>query len=518
MTAVHRNYLELAAAGIDFALTPTERARLGAHVAGCDACRRRIAAMRSDNLAIAALPRHVLRAKTAERLDPVRPRVRWAPGSGPTLRLIAVAALLALLAIGALTSGAEFLRRELDRDLALVPPQPTAIVDEPSAAPSALPSALPSGPPLVGAAWRSLGRPEPMRDHEIGALAPNGSKGLIAGGCVQLSFGAGCTDAAVWLSANGAEWSEAVLLPGLEGETAGPVRVIASSPDRLIAAGVVDRNDVRAIALWTSADGTSWARVLDGPSFESAEVYQVEWIGRRWVAIGSGSFGEPAEFRAWMSEDGLTWSQADFPASTDSAYPTRFVEVDEGLLAVGPRSSVSQSGSQWWQSSDGGVTWQTVEDPVGLENVAVSWLQSDDAGRVAYGQNAAPPSTSGVWTRTASGPGWIPDNENTGTGGRIGQAVTVGQGTVAVVTPESGEGAVSIWYHLPNGRWVFAAESGAAESIGLAQHPTQPQRLFLVVRDIDGRHTVWSGEVDWAPWNPSRGKSQGRRGRDRARP
>jgi hypothetical protein len=41
-------------------------------------------------------------------------------------------------------------------------------------------------------------------------------------------------------------------------------------------------------------------------------------------------------------------------------------------------------------------------------------------------------------------------------------------------------------------------ETGA-EPIDLVQHPTEPQRLFLVVSDVDGRHAIWTGEVDWTP-------------------
>jgi hypothetical protein len=510
MIAIHHDFLELAAAGIDFELTAAERASLDAHLATCHACRRRIAGLRSDDYAIAALPRFGLSPAAAERLRPANRR--HSRHALPALRLVAVAALLALLAMAAFTIGAEFLRRERDRDLVVVPP-PTVIVDEPSAPPSALPSASPSAspivppsaPPLVGAAWRSLGESEPMRNQEVEGLAPNGSSGMIAGGCVQPSYGAGCTDAAVWLSANGGRWSQPVLLPGLEGEIAGPVRVFGSSEDQLIAAGVVDRNDVRVAVFWASVDGTAWTRAPDDASFESAEVHQVERVGRRWVAIGSGSFGEPAGFRAWTSEDGLAWVPATGPV-VDGSYPTRFVAVDEGLLAVGPKSAVSVAGSRWWASTDGGLTWDATPEPSGLANVTISWLGPADPGPVAYGRFDDPRSTPGAWTRTRSTPGWFPDNETTDPSGevvqpgdRIGPAVAVGPGTVAVNTPESGSGAASVWYRRPDGQWTFAIDTTGTETIGLARHPTQPRRLFLIVRDIDGRHAIWTGEVDWDP-------------------
>ena len=60
MTTVHDDFLELAAASIDFELTETERASLAAHLADCVPCRRRVIALEADQRAIAQLPSFAL--------------------------------------------------------------------------------------------------------------------------------------------------------------------------------------------------------------------------------------------------------------------------------------------------------------------------------------------------------------------------------------------------------------------------------------------------------------------------
>jgi hypothetical protein len=145
MTTVHDEYLELAAASIDFELSQTERTALAAHLAECIPCRRRVTGLEADQLAVAQLPSFALAPGS---VDQIRSRIH---GSGsqarPPLRLLAVAAILALLAVAGFTVGAELLRRERDRDLSVVPP--TAPTESPLSSPgpdaSRPPGALAAG-------------------------------------------------------------------------------------------------------------------------------------------------------------------------------------------------------------------------------------------------------------------------------------------------------------------------------------------------------------------------------------
>ncbi len=118
MTTVHDEFLELAAAAIDFELSHDERAALEHHLADCSACRHRVAGFAADQTAIARLPRYALGPAAATA---VRGRItRRSSGPRPTLRLLAAAAILALLALSALAVGAQMIRR--DHDLTEVAP------------------------------------------------------------------------------------------------------------------------------------------------------------------------------------------------------------------------------------------------------------------------------------------------------------------------------------------------------------------------------------------------------------
>jgi hypothetical protein len=146
----HARFLELAAVAIDFRLSPVERSGLEAHLASCHACARSAAAIRGDALALEHLPPVVLPERRAGEIlaAAMHPTVVRHP-----LRLVLVAALLALLAIGSVVAGAGLLRQSQDDDLSVVPPVPTATpgllaTETPGPLPSA--SLLPSMPPVTG--------------------------------------------------------------------------------------------------------------------------------------------------------------------------------------------------------------------------------------------------------------------------------------------------------------------------------------------------------------------------------
>lgn len=116
---VHPDFLELAAAAIDFELDPAEQEELATHLAACTPCRRRVIGLQVDARAVRELPPYVLAPERAQRIwrridDPRR-------GSIATLRLVAIAALLVLAAVSAVSIGASLLRRD-DLSEAVTPP------------------------------------------------------------------------------------------------------------------------------------------------------------------------------------------------------------------------------------------------------------------------------------------------------------------------------------------------------------------------------------------------------------
>ena len=143
MTNIHAEYLELAAAAIDFDLTDAERKSLGAHLADCIACRRRIAGLQADQRAIAQLPHYVLAPAVAQQVRS-RVRRRVGPARSP-MRLLAVAAILAMLTLTAIAVGGQVLRRERPTDLSVVTPTVALVT-----APLASVGPTQSGPPPNG--------------------------------------------------------------------------------------------------------------------------------------------------------------------------------------------------------------------------------------------------------------------------------------------------------------------------------------------------------------------------------
>ncbi|MFL5643661.1 MAG: hypothetical protein ACJ77V_05405 [Chloroflexota bacterium] len=134
MTTVHDPFLELAAASIDFELSAAERAALAAHLAECIPCRREVMGFEADQRAMSQLPSFTL---TPAAVDHIRGRVHRSDNpSRPLFRLLAVAAILALLVVSAFTVGSALLRRDRDRDLSVVPIQSPS-----SPAPNASPAA-----------------------------------------------------------------------------------------------------------------------------------------------------------------------------------------------------------------------------------------------------------------------------------------------------------------------------------------------------------------------------------------
>lgn len=105
--SIHEGFLEMAAAAIDFDLDEYDRSELDRHMAGCDACRATATAFRGDAAAIAsgARPRLSPARSAAILIDALRPPNRWSPR-----RLIAVAALAAVLGAGLGAAGMEYLQ------------------------------------------------------------------------------------------------------------------------------------------------------------------------------------------------------------------------------------------------------------------------------------------------------------------------------------------------------------------------------------------------------------------------
>ncbi len=265
----HRRFLELAATAIDFDLSDAEAAELTAHLQTCAPCRRTAAALRRDEAHLRALeqrdaPASVRAAITARR----RPR-----RIGRSLtHIAAAAATLAAIGGGALLAGAA-LRTLDDRTSREAPPSGLDATAPPSQAARQTPSTTaPLGGPVT-LAWREAADQGAFHDPfgVMEAVAPGGP-GLVA-------VGDGCShsltrcEAAVWTSADGQSWARVPSSPVFDVGPYVPTRRgemtdVAVGPGSIVGVGRSITAGTRSAAVWTSPDGLTWSRVAHDQGFE----------------------------------------------------------------------------------------------------------------------------------------------------------------------------------------------------------------------------------------------------------
>jgi hypothetical protein len=180
----------------------------------------------------------------------------------------------------------------------------------------------------------------------------SGAPGLVAAG---RAHNGSDWDGAVWTSADGLTWNR---VPHHEDTFGGPdyqwmSSVIAGGPGFVIV-GWEGTTDQSVAAVWTSADGLTWNRVLPDEAVFGGP-------GRTWmnavvaggpglVAVGfsdDGEDGSPTRAAAWTSEDGLTWTrvphdEAAFGGPGDQTMSS-VVLGGPGLVAVGSADGMDRA-------------------------------------------------------------------------------------------------------------------------------------------------------------------------------
>jgi hypothetical protein len=129
----HEQCLRLAAVAIDFQLDDRDRSALDWHLGDCPICTRTVAAMRIDAASIASLPPRRLADR---RSDAILVEVLSRPKARGPILYLAVAAILALLALGAIVVGAEVVQRRPPVPLLVVNPSPSTDSDPAACVPA----------------------------------------------------------------------------------------------------------------------------------------------------------------------------------------------------------------------------------------------------------------------------------------------------------------------------------------------------------------------------------------------
>lgn len=218
--------------------------------------------------------------------------------------------------------------------------------------------------------------------------------------------------AAVWVSSDGVLWERAEIIDestdaGIEPSVMNDIAVTDAGLLAVGSAGI----DLGP-AVWLSADGVTWNRLLDSMAGQQSGFSTTESAMSPMTAIAAGEHGlvaigtklreeEDPSYAAWTtngplvwtSDDGYEWQSVEptFLEETDGQEPVRYAYmkrgapiliedvswVDDRLFAIGgyelmPSANALPSFVTLWSSTDGGSTWHTAAE-MALPPTMESW-------------------------------------------------------------------------------------------------------------------------------------------------
>ncbi len=417
----HARSLDLVAASLDFPLAPDEQELLRRHLAVCLTCSASARSMRADATTLAGLdrvpaPGRVRMAVVRAASDPAAAR-----GAGVGWRWSAAAAVLAIVVVGgALLAGVLVDRSRRPTPVASRPVtaevspsvRPTPIddasiapsTDEPTHRPSTRPtdrhSPAPTDRPTPGATDDATAPPTPAtgwQDEGIVDAFEGRTISLVlarpGGGLVAIGREAASALPSVWVSDDGIAW---MLVEQPESAFGGRVPGAGVlRGDRLWVVGwdvSVEAGGQRAI--WSSADGRTWSRVVDGSGLLGTQESDLRIAGGE-----RGLVAWAADGRAWTSRDGATWTRSTVgttgvtdAAVTDDAW---VVVGQDGARAFVVRSTDGRSWSDADRRSAAGARSVGIE--VDGQGAVLAWV-----GAQAFD------IADGTW-RVRSGAATVPD-------------------------------------------------------------------------------------------------------------
>jgi hypothetical protein len=251
---------------------------------------------------------------------------------------------------------------------------------------------------VFGDATESTGMP----GHQFINDVVTGPLGVVAVGADGIAIGAGDVatehDAAVWLSKNGTVWQR---IPHdaevFGGEGTQIMHSVIQTSELVVAVGESDGQG----AAWASSDGAAWAPAdmndEYGAAGEPSFMSDVVATGSGLVAVGRG--GVDPRPAVWLSADGFTWdrlldSMAGELSGGESALSamTAVTAGDRGLIATGMKLVRDDDPSTADRMTGGALVWTSV-DAYGWELLEPSFLELSDqqeSSRYAYMKRGAP--------------------------------------------------------------------------------------------------------------------------------
>jgi hypothetical protein len=224
------------------------------------------------------------------------------------------------------------------------------------------------------------------------------------------------SDAAVWVSDDGLEWTRVGDPAALGGPLRQAIGEIVAGPDGLLAVGGEFYGGMGpgTTVVWTSPDGEAWTRAAD--LGDAVGFVSAAWGPEGWVVVGNAE----GSARAWVSADGESWTDAGL--DDPSAEVQAMVATDAGFVAVGADDLNDPTcGAIWFSAS--GMGWERADciNGEGFWNASVladgrvaaygevGVLASDDPGDPGSWEPAGiEPVSEDCWAQYSWGPWAVP--------------------------------------------------------------------------------------------------------------
>lgn len=197
----------------------------------------------------------------------------------------------------------------------------------------------------------------------------------------------------VWVSSDGQNWREVSKgIPELGGAGAGGARGIAVVGNDIYAVGEDPFGPTAVV--WKSSDGITWTQLLTQPSFNHSEMWAVTAGGPGLVAVGE----QENQAAVWTSTDGTSWS-----VTTLGPGFLRSVTSASGSLVAG--GSITGTGgiptAAVWASVDG-IAWSSSNVPTSAANDSlINGTAATGSSYIAVGGDI-PNTVSSVWRWASS--------------------------------------------------------------------------------------------------------------------
>jgi hypothetical protein len=200
---------------------------------------------------------------------------------------------------------------------------------------------------------------------------------------------------AVWRSADGIAWRRIVEDQAFAGAR---IMGLASTDRTIVAVGGTDRDAGPPGVAWTSQDGEHWKRVASA-SPASGPMRAVTAVGAAFIAVGLNADDTGAA--VWSSRDGIEWlavpEQESFQAHGQPIRMAAVARSANGLVAVGWKSDGGNGSAVVWNSPDG-IEWRRTEGVPSFSGAEMDGVTAGPVGLVAVGTSGYPDNDQAqVW-------------------------------------------------------------------------------------------------------------------------